>query len=272
MTFCSGNRTSIQVYDVTAIMSGAPCEPIAQFTLPFDCKVKRAAWGPLNDSIYLACDDGFVRRFSNPIQVSVVVVVVVMMMMLMMMLMMMNVDVHKHVSALHTASEHKPTHPPASQDGPDTEQMRPPRSRSMDEPDFKSACTDMTFSYDGTRFIVTSTDQTAKLYDACANTPPPPPFFPPPSLHPLLPRLATSSLLTLPSSATRSKSSQPSRATARFTPPQSPPTAATRHPTTSLLFAEEESRRLKLPRREVRASLRRCSTTRCTRAMWAASS
>jgi hypothetical protein len=36
----------------------------------------------------------------------------------------------------------------------------------MDEPDFKNPCTDMTFSYDRTRFIVTSTDQTAKLYDA----------------------------------------------------------------------------------------------------------
>jgi translation initiation factor 3 subunit I len=64
-----GTRTSIQVYDISAIMSGAAPEPIAQFILPFDCKVKRAAWGPLNDSIYLACDDGFVRRFSNPIQV-----------------------------------------------------------------------------------------------------------------------------------------------------------------------------------------------------------
>jgi translation initiation factor 3 subunit I len=64
-----GTRTSIQVYDISAIMSGAAPEPIAQFILPFDCKVKRASWGPLNDSIYLACDDGFVRRFSNPIQV-----------------------------------------------------------------------------------------------------------------------------------------------------------------------------------------------------------
>jgi hypothetical protein len=109
----------------------------------------------------------------------VVVVVVVVVLVVMMMLMMMNVDVYKHVSALHSASQHIPTHPPASQDGPDTEQMRPPRARSMDEPDFKSACTDMTFSYDGTRFIVTSTDQTAKLYDACANTPPPPPSLPP---------------------------------------------------------------------------------------------
>jgi len=114
-----GTRTSIQVYDVSAIMSGAAPEPIAQFVLPFECKVKRAAWGPLNDSIYLACDDGFVRRFTNPIQ-----------------------------------------------DGPDTEQMRPPAPRRMDEPDFKSPCTDMTFSYDRTRFIVTSTDQTAKLYDS----------------------------------------------------------------------------------------------------------
>jgi len=66
-----GTRTSIQVYDVSAIMSGAAPEPIAQFVLPFECKVKRAAWGPLNDSIYLACDDGFVRRFTNPIQVRV---------------------------------------------------------------------------------------------------------------------------------------------------------------------------------------------------------
>jgi hypothetical protein len=44
----------------------------------------------------------------------------------------------------------------------------------MDEPDFKNPCTDMTFSYDGTRFIVTSTDQTAKLYDAYVYPPPPP--------------------------------------------------------------------------------------------------
>ena len=58
----------------------------------------------------------------------------------------------------------------SSQDGPDTEQMRPPRPRSMDEPDFKNPCTDMTFSYDRTRFIVTSTDQTAKLYDAYVKT------------------------------------------------------------------------------------------------------
>ncbi len=64
VTFRSEKHTSFQAYDVAAIKPGAPCEsiaPIAQFTLPFDCKVKRAAWGPLNDSIiadciYLACD------------------------------------------------------------------------------------------------------------------------------------------------------------------------------------------------------------------------
>ena len=77
VTLYPGTRTSIQVYDVAAIMSGAACEPIAQFILPFDCKVKRAAWGPLNDSIYLACDDGFVRRFGNPIQVSMMTTVFV---------------------------------------------------------------------------------------------------------------------------------------------------------------------------------------------------
>jgi WD40 repeat protein len=44
----------------------------------------------------------------------------------------------------------------------------------MDEPDFKHPCTDMTFSYDRTRFIVTSTDQTAKLYDAYTTALPPP--------------------------------------------------------------------------------------------------
>ena len=66
------------MYDIAAIMSGAACEPIAQFILPFDCKVKRAAWGPLNDSIYLACDDGFVRRFGNPIQVSMMTIMIVM--------------------------------------------------------------------------------------------------------------------------------------------------------------------------------------------------
>ena len=61
-----------------------------------------------------------------------------------------------------------------SQDGADTEQMRPPRPRSMDEPDFKHPCTDMTFYYDRTRFIVTSTDMTAKLYDAYVEAAAPP--------------------------------------------------------------------------------------------------
>jgi len=56
----------------------------------------------------------------------------------------------------------------------------------MDDPDFKNPCTDMTFSYDRTRFIVTSTDQTAKLYDSCV--------IPPPTHTP--PRCCRSSRLT----------------------------------------------------------------------------
>ena len=229
-----GTRTSIQVYDVSAIMSGAAPEPIAQFVLPFECKVKRAAWGPLNDSIYLACDDGFVRRFTNPIQVSA-------------------------SAAARTFGNGRLT---IAQDGPDTEQMRPPAPRRMDEPDFKSPCTDMTFSYDRTRFIVTSTDQTAKLYDAYAIPPPPPPRCC---------RSASSRILCV-SAGTHSTFSPPSRATARFTPPPSPPTAATKPRTTSSSCAAAAWRRPRQQPREDKASLRRCFTTRCTAATSAASS